>query len=150
MPYAYINPYKASYLAAAQELQQRRAELEFVTQRIAQLEQTIMSLEPLANGVGVAPTTGLSELCRQILMSQPGAGFTAADVMQRLAAMGVDMSGYANALAVLHTTLTRLCSRPGSGFLKGGQPATQPFYVYDENAVTLPNRIRLRRPFGRM
>lgn len=131
MPYVYINPYKSSYMAAVQELQQRKAELAFLQQRITQLEATILTLEPLANENGVAPTAGLSELCRQILMSQPNAQFTAEMVMQHLAAMGIDMSGYQNPLAVLHTTLTRLV-RPGSRFHKGGQPGTQPFYVFRE------------------
>ncbi len=147
MPYDYINPYKSSYLAAVQELQQRRAELTFVAQRISQLEETIAALEPLASGSGAAPTAGLSELCRQILMSQPGAAFTAETMMQHLAATGVDMSGYANPLAVLHTTLTRLV-KPGTGFFKGGQPGTQPFYLYDENGVSAWHRRRLRLAFG--
>lgn len=147
MPYAYINPYKSSYLAAVQELEQRRREQDFLVQRIAQLEETIAALEPLANGSGVATTSGLSLLCRQILMSQPGAAFTAEAVMQHLAAMGVDMSGYSNPLAVLHTTLTRLI-KPGSGFLKGGQPDTQPFYMYDENYMNDWHRRKLRSAFG--
>lgn len=67
--------------------------------------------------------------------------------MQHLAARGVDMSGYSNPLAVLHTTLTRLI-KPGSGFLKGGQPGTQPFYVYDENSVSDRYRRKLRSAFG--
>src|SRR5713226_7957802 len=130
MAYVYINPYKSGHLAAIQELEQRRAELAYLEQRIPQLEETIRALEPLANESGVAPTAGLAELCRQILMSQPGIPFTAAAVMQHLATMGLDMSGYSNPLAVLHTTLTRLV-KPGSGFLKAGQPDTQPFYVYN-------------------
>jgi hypothetical protein len=81
-------------------------------------------------------------------MSQPGATFTAEAVMQHLAAMGVDMSGYSNPLAVVHTTLTRLI-KPGSGFLKGGQPGTQPFYVYDENYMNDWHRRKLRSAFGR-
>ena len=147
MPYLYINPYKSSYLAAIRELEQRRAELQFVTQRIAQLEETIKALEPLANQGGVRPSGGLSELCRQILTTQPGASFTAETVMQQLAAMGVDISGYSNPMAVLHTTLTRLV-KPGSGFLKGGQPDTQPFYVFDPNSMNDWYRQRRRRAFG--
>jgi hypothetical protein len=129
VPYVYLNPYKAGLLAAQNELQQRRSELGFVAQRIAQLEKTIQTLTPLAQE-GVAPTAGLPELCRQILMSQPECGFTAEDVMQRLALMGVDMNGYANPLAVLHTTLGRLV-RPRSGFLKGIAAGDgRPLYVY--------------------
>lgn len=146
MAYVYINPYKSSYLAAVQEVAQRKAEQAFVAQRIAQLEETIKALEPLANETGVAPTAGLAELCRQLLLSQPGFTFTAGAVMQHLATMGIDMSGYSNPLAVLHTTLTRLV-KPGSGFLKGGQPDTQPFYVYDENYVHRAHFPRPRRGF---
>ena len=143
MAYGYINPYKSSYLAARQELVQRKAELTFVTQRIRQLEETIKTLEPLANEEGVAPTAGLPELCRQILMSQPRTAFSANDVMQQLALMGVDVSGYSNPLAVLHTTLTRLI-RPRSGFLKGIRTDGQPGYIYDDRQAerkTLGQRI---------
>jgi hypothetical protein len=131
MAYAYTNPYKVSYLAAIQELQQRRNEIAFATQRIAQLEETIRTLQPLANDDGVAPDAGIADLCRQILMGQPGAGFKAQDVMQYLALMGVDISGYSNPLAVLHTTLTRLV-KPGTGFVKGLSPDGQPLYAYDQ------------------
>jgi hypothetical protein len=135
MPYAYINPYKSSYFAAVQELQQRRAELNFVTQRIAQLEETIRTLKPLANETGVVNTAGLPELCRRILMSQPGAGFTAGTVMQHLDYMGVDIRGYSNPFAVLHTTLGRI-PKLGNGFVKGIGPDGQPLYSYDERYLS--------------
>jgi len=131
MAFVHINPYKSSYLAAKQELEQRRAELEFVHQRIAQLEQTINTLEPLANEHGAAPTLGLTELCRQILLAHPGTGFSVGQFMQYLTQMGVDISGYANPGAVLHTVLTRI-AKPGSGFVKGVGPDNQPVYGYDE------------------
>lgn len=133
MAYIYLNPYKSSYLAAQQELEQRKAELTFVTQRIAQLQETIKTLAPLANDESVPATAGLPELCRQILMSQPGAGFSAEDVMQRLAQIGVDISSYQNPLAVLHTTLGRLV-RPRSGFLKGVSTEGRPIYVYQRES----------------
>jgi len=127
--YVYLNPYKSSYMAALQELEQRKAELDFVTKRITQLQETIQALEPLANQDGVAPTAGLSELCVQILMSLSGVGMTGNDVIQALAHRGVDLSGYANPLAVIHTTLTRIC-KPGSGFVKGRTPDGQPLYAH--------------------
>ena len=127
----HVNPYKSSYLAAQQELEKRRTELAFVTQRIAQLEQTIQALAPLANEEGTAPTAGLPELCRQILMSEPEGAFTAEEIMQRLTAMGVDISAYQNPLAVLHTTLGRLI-RPHSGIAKGIGTDGRPFYVFNK------------------
>jgi hypothetical protein len=142
MAYIHINPFKTSYLAAQQELQQRKTELQFVTQRIAQLEDTIRTLEPLANEEGVAPTAGLPELCRQILMSQPGAGFTAPQVMEHLAAMGVDISGYAQPLAILHTTLSRIC-RPGTPFVKSQSFSGQATYLYDESRKVIRRFPRL-------
>jgi len=143
MAYVYINPYKSSLLAAQQELEQLKTELQLVTHRIAQLEATIKALEPLASEPGSVPPEGLSELCRQILMSQPNAAFTASDVMRYLAGMGVDISGYASPLAVLHTTLGRL-AKPGTGFLKTPGHEGQPFYSYDER-----HRTKFRFPrFG--
>lgn len=132
MTYIHVNPYKSSCLAAKQELEQRKAEVVFATQRITYLEQTIRVLEPLANEDGVAPNAGLPELCRQILMSQPTAGFTAGQIMQCLANMGVDINGYSNPLAVLHTTLTRI-AKAGSGFYKRVGADKQPLYAYNES-----------------
>lgn len=143
MAYVFINPYKSSLLAAQQELEQLKTELQLVTQRIAQLEATVKVLGPLASEPGDVPPEGLSELCRQILMSQPNAAFTASDVMRFLARMGVDITGYANPLAVLHTTLGRL-AKPGTGFLKLPGKDGQPFYTYDEK-----HRTKFRFPrFG--
>jgi len=137
MAYVYINPYKSTYLAAKQELEQRKTELSFATQRITQLEEIITKLEPLAKEDGIAPKGGLSELCRQVLMASPGVGMTAAGVMQSIAFRGVDISGYGQPLAVLHVTLTRLC-KPGSGFVKGKTPHGNPMYAFDPNRGGLP------------
>jgi hypothetical protein len=128
--YIYSNPYKATYVAAKQELEQRKAELDFVKRRIAQLEQSIRTLEPLATDDSVAPAEGLSEICEQTLRLMPGMGMTARDVMNALKNRGIDVSGYSQPLAVLHTTLTRLC-KPGSGFVKGRTEQGEPMYAYD-------------------
>lgn len=142
MAYIHVNPYKTSYLAAQQELQQRKAELQFVTQRIAQLEETIRTLEPLANEEGVTPTGSLPELCRQILMANNGEKLTAGQVLQQLTAMGVDISGYSQPLAVLHTTLSRIC-KPGSAFVKAETFSGQATYLYDESRKAIHRFPRL-------
>lgn len=131
MSFIRVNPYKSSYLAAKLELERTKAELVSATQRITQLEQIIKMLEPLANEDGAAPHAGLAELCRQILMSQPKVGFTAARVMQHLTYIGVNLDGYSSPLAVLHTTLTRI-AKPGSGFTKGAGVYGHPLYAYNE------------------
>lgn len=142
MAYIHINPYKASYFAAIQELEQRRADLQAITERIAQLEETIRTLEPLASEDGEVPTGSLPELCRQILMSQPGTGFTAVQVMEGLAQRGVDISTYSQPLAVLHTTLTRIC-KAGSGFVKA-EMIGQSLYLYDESQRKIHRFPRLK------
>jgi hypothetical protein len=134
MPYIYVNPYKTSYLAAKQELEQQKATLQSVTQRIAQLQETIRTLEPLAMEDGPAPTAGLPELCRQILMAEANCGFTAGVVMQHLASMGVDISGYASPLALLHTTLGRLVG-PRYGIKKSVNSGGDPIYIFDPKLV---------------
>jgi hypothetical protein len=142
MTYIPVNPYKSSYFAAIQELERRKAELQFISERISRLEETIKLLEPLANEEGVSPTAPLPELCQQILMFRPGVGMTVGMVMESLAQMGVDISGYSQPLAVLHTTLLRIC-KPGSGFVKiDGSP--RPCYMYDETKRKIHRFPRVR------
>jgi Mg2+ and Co2+ transporter CorA len=142
MAYVYVNPYKSSYLAARVELGLCQRQLAHLTQRIAQLTETIKTLEPLANEGGVPPTAGLPELCRQILMSQPSTPFSAGDVMQHLAQMGIDINNYSNPLAVLHTTLGRLVRR-GNGFGKDSD-GKNPIYMYDESFLDDAHRSGMR------
>jgi hypothetical protein len=73
---------------------------------------------------GISPTVGwgLTEACRTILRGA-GVPMTPVEVRDRLQAVGVDLSAYANALAAIHTTLKRLndagelrsVTRPGQG-----------------------------------
>jgi len=144
MPYVYLNPYRSSYDAALQELRSREEELEFVKQRIEQLKQTIAALGPLVSTLTerVAQTASLPDLCRGIMMSQPGAGFTAAIVAQHLANMGVDLSRYSNPLGVIHTTLARI-PKPGNGFVRSQGP-DGPVYAYDERYLSDVYRSGMR------
>lgn len=143
MPYIYENPYKSGYLAAIQELEQRKLELDFVVRRITQLEESIRTLKPLVSDDSIEPTIGLSELCAQILTSMPHIPMSASDMMQALRFRGADVSGYSNPLAVLHTTLTRLC-KPGSGFGKGKKTDGQPMYFFNPTAMNDVYRSGMR------
>lgn len=143
MPYLFTNPYRGTYEAAKQELAQRESELQFVLQRIEQLKQTIRSLEPLAHEEMVAPTATLSDLCANVLRSTEGIAMSARNVVDALGYQGIDVSGYSNPLAVMHTTLTRLC-RPGSGFNKGRSPDGQPQYFFDSNTMNDAYRSGMR------
>ena len=52
----------------------------------------------------------LPKLCAKVLSGAAGNSLTAPEVRQQLALMGIDISGYSNPMAVLHTTLRRLKS----------------------------------------
>jgi len=143
MPYIFTNPHKSSYLAAKQELENLRRQLNLITRKISQLEADLPMLERLASDDSIAPTARLPELCAQILQSFPTIGMTATDVMNALSYRGVNISAYSNPLALLHTTLTRLCKR-GSGFIKGKTPDGQPLYVFDPDAMSALYRSGMR------
>ena len=146
MPYIFTNPHKSSYLAAKQELEYLKGQLELITRKIAQLEVDIPTLARLATDDSNAPTAGLPELCAQILQSLPKIGMTGTDVMNALSYRGVDISGYSNPLALLHTTLTRLCKH-GSGFSKGKTPDGQPLYIFRPDTMSAVYKSGIRGRF---
>jgi hypothetical protein len=90
-------------IAEWQELAGRRAEIE---ERLAQLTETIGTLTKLC---GLTPTVpwGLTDACRTILRNA-GRPMTPVEIRNRLAAIGFDLSRYANDLASIHTVLKRL------------------------------------------
>src|SRR5580704_6326304 len=97
--------YRGALAAAIREYealgQQRRA----IDDRLAQLGQTIGTLTRL---LGLTPTVplGLTDACRMVLRG--GLPMTPVEVRDRLHAIGIDMSKYANDLAAVHTILKRL------------------------------------------
>jgi hypothetical protein len=107
-----VKDYRAALAAAIKEYedlgQQRRA----IDDRLAQLGQTVGTLTRL---LGLTPTVplGLTDACRMVLRG--GKPMTPVEVRDRLLAIGVDVSKYANDLAAVHTILKRL---NGSGELR--------------------------------
>jgi hypothetical protein len=98
-----------------QQLAQQRAELD---RRMAQLAQTIGSLNRLC---GYTPTVGvgLTDACRMVL-NAAGHPLTAVEVRQQLEAMGFDVSKYSNDLAPIHTVLKRLTESDEVRFVPRG------------------------------
>jgi hypothetical protein len=97
--------YRSALTAAVREyesLGQRRREIDA---RLSQLAQTIGTLSRL---LGMTPTAPLSITDAVRLAMRSGVPMTPLDVRERLRAIGVDLSGYANDLAVIHTVLKRL------------------------------------------
>jgi hypothetical protein len=99
------DDYRAALSAAIREYEDLGAERRRLDDRLAQLAQTIGTLSKL---LGFTPTVplGLTDACRLVLRG--GLPMTPTEVRDRLAAIGVDLSGYANELAAIHTTLKRL------------------------------------------
>src|SRR5260370_3176966 len=104
--------YRAALAAAIKEYEALGRQRREVDDRLAQLGQTIGTLTRL---LGLTPTVplGLTDACRMVLRG--GQPMTPVEVRDRLMAIGVDVSKYANDLAAVHTILKRL---NGSGELR--------------------------------
>ena len=101
-----------------QKLQREQAELDLLRverdKQIAALIKTMNAIAPLigeepmpaADGKE-APTAGMTDCIRTIL-AQADEPLSAAEIRDRLSAMGFDMKSYSNALATVHTILRRL------------------------------------------
>jgi hypothetical protein len=111
--------------------QQRRD----IDTRIAEVAQTIGTLSRLC---GLTPTVplGLTDACRLVVR---GAGLpvTAADVRQRLQAIGFDLSKYANDLAAIHTILKRLNDSGELRLIPRGADAGKHAYVLHHGPKTV-------------
>jgi hypothetical protein len=104
--------YRAALAAAIKEYEELGQRRRAIDDRLAQLGQTIGTLTRL---LGLTPTVplGLTDACRMVLRG--GKPMTPVEVRDRLLAIGVDVSKYANDLAAVHTILKRL---NGSGELR--------------------------------
>jgi hypothetical protein len=97
--------YRLALDAAIKEYEDLGQQKRAIDDRLAQLGQTVGSLTRL---LGLTPTVplGLTDACRMIL--RRGDPMTPVEVRNRLLAIGIDMSKYANDLAAVHTILKRL------------------------------------------
>jgi hypothetical protein len=97
--------YRGALDAAIKEYEDLQQQKRALDDRLAQIGQTVGSLTRL---LGLTPTVplGLTDACRMIL--RRGHPMTPVEVRNRLLAIGVDMSKYANDLAAVHTILKRL------------------------------------------
>jgi hypothetical protein len=139
--YVYRNPHQQSYEAANQEIEQLVQErqlladrLKQIEARVAQLKRHMEAIKPLLEeepGQGIADA-GITELCRDLLMRFQGPQ-SIEMLRNNLSVMGVDLSGYTNPGAVLHTTLRRM---PGIIVSKDASGTTM--YNLSEAARALP------------
>src|SRR4051812_13846757 len=97
--------YRAALEAAAREYEALGEKRRQIDERLTQLAQTIGTLSRL---IGLAPTVPLSITDAVRLAMRAGVPMAPPQVRDRLLAIGVDLSSYANELAVIHTVLKRL------------------------------------------
>jgi hypothetical protein len=114
--------YRAALESAIKEYEALGAQRQEIDARLAQLAQTIGTLSRL---IGLTPTVPASITDAVRLATRAGVPMTPIEVRERLLSIGVDLSGYANDLAVIHTVLKRLNE---AGELRlvpkpGGKPA---------------------------
>ena len=97
--------YRAALEAAAKEYEDLGEQRRKIDERLTQLAQTIGTLSRL---IGLTPTVPLSITDAVRLAMRAGVPMTPPEVRDRLVSIGVDLSQYANELAVIHTVLKRL------------------------------------------
>jgi hypothetical protein len=97
--------YRAALTAAIGEYEALGEQRRDIDARLAQLAQTIGNLSRL---LGLTPTVPLSITEAVRLAMRAGVPLTPVEVRERLQSIGVDLSTYANDLAVVHTVLKRL------------------------------------------
>jgi hypothetical protein len=97
--------YQVALAAAVKEYEELGVRRREIDDRLAQLSQTIGTLNKL---LGYEPTVplGLTDAIRIVMRS--GVPMTPVEVRDRLHAIGFDVSKYSNDLAAVHTILKRL------------------------------------------
>ena len=97
--------YRSALESAVREYEALGEQRRDIDNRLAQLAQTIGTLSRL---LGLSPTVPMSITDAVRLAMRAGVPMTPVEVRERLQSIGVDLSGYSNDLAVIHTVLKRL------------------------------------------
>ena len=97
--------YRAALAAAIKEYEELGLQRRQIDDRLAQLAQTIGTLNKLLGYESSVPL-GLTDAIRIVMRG--GLPMTPIEVRDRLTAIGFDVSKYANDLAAVHTILRRL------------------------------------------
>lgn len=136
-----IDQYRLALDAAAREYQELHAKRQELDDRLAQLAQTIGTLNRLCGFVSTVQW-GLTDACRVVLKGARRA-MTPPEVRDRLDAIGFDLSKYTNSLAAIHTVLKRLhdagevlfVERPRGKFACEWRPSLWPVLASEEKLM---------------
>jgi hypothetical protein len=132
--------YRQALSAAIREYESLGAQRREIDERLAQLAQTIGTLNRLCGFVSNVPW-GLTDACR-VVLKNAGKGMTPTEVRDRLESIGVDLSKYSNSLAAVHTVLKRLnqaqevlfVEHPSGKFACEWRPSVRPV-LFSEGAL---------------
>jgi hypothetical protein len=121
------HDYRSALEAAIKEYEALGDERRRIDDRLAQLGQTIGTLNRL---LGLRPTValGLTDACRMALRGA-GLPLSPLEVRDRLMAIGVDLSVYSNELSAIHTVVKRLNEAGEIRFVTKG--AGKPAYIWN-------------------
>ena len=100
------DDYHRALAAAVHEYEELGRQRRAIDKRLAELTQTIGTLNRLCGFVPTVPW-GLTDACRLVLSGNP-CPMTPTEVRDRLGAIGFDLSKYSSALSAIHTVLRRL------------------------------------------
>ncbi len=100
------DDYRRALEAAAKEYEALGVERQRIDKRLGELAHTISTLSRLC-GITSTVVWGLTDACRTVVRNA-GVPLTVPEIHDRLGQIGVDLGGYSNSLAVVHTTVRRL------------------------------------------
>ncbi len=125
------HDYRAALAAAIAEYEQLGVERRRIDDRLAQLSQTIGTLNKLL-GYEASVPIGLTDAIRIVMRG--GVPMTPVQVRDRLRGIGFDVSKYVNDLAAVHTILKRLNDNGELRFI----PREPGKHQYTLNRATTP------------
>lgn len=101
-----VEHYRLALDAAVREYEELGDKRREIDERLAQLAQTIGTLNRLCGHVPTV-TWGLTDAVRVVLRGA-AQGMTPIEIRDRLEAIGFDLTNYKNSLAAIHTVVRRL------------------------------------------
>jgi hypothetical protein len=136
-----MTHYQQALEAATREYQELQAKRQEIDDRLAQLAQTIGTLNRLC-GFESTVQWGLTDACRIVLKAARRA-MTPTEVRDRLEAIGFDLTKYTNSLAAIHTVLRRLhdggevlfVERPRRKFACEWRPSIWPVVISEQTLM---------------
>jgi hypothetical protein len=124
-----LEQFKREIVAKKLELGKCIRKQEELETRISQLQEiTVAIARLLGEEYVLEDAMGLTDVIRQAFKTEPNNNMTAMEVRGKLQKMGFDITQYGNALASIHTVLTRLHAKKEikqTAVRSNGRPAFQ-------------------------